>query len=87
VTPPAQTRNLARAMESSVRSLRDVDPRQINVPPRKEVDVVNVRRGDTPASVARYMAFPSYKEDYFRVINGLGAQEGLRAGEKVKLIR
>ncbi len=87
VTPPGQTRNLARAMDSSVQSLRDVDPRQINVPPRRQVDVVNVRRGDTPATVARSMAFPSYKEDYFRVINGLGAQEGLNAGEKVKLIR
>ena len=87
VTPPAQTRNLARAMESSVRSLRDIDPRRINIPPRRAVDVVNVRRGDTPAGVARNMAFPSYKEDYFRVINGLGEQEGLQAGEKVKLIR
>jgi len=87
VTPPNQTRNLQRAMQSSVQSLRDVDPRQVNVPPRQVVDVVTVRSGDTPSGVARSMSFPSYKEERFRVLNGLGAQDGLQAGEKVKLIR
>ncbi len=88
VTPPAQTRNLADAINRSVRSLREVDPNRVGAPPRRIVDVVDVRPGDTPAGLARNMAaFPSYREEHFRVINGIGDQEPVKAGEKVKLIR
>ena len=87
VTPPSQTRNLARAIQGSVETFRAVDARQLNVPPTRRVDVVPVRRGDTVSGVSQSMAFPSHKQERFRVLNGLGAQDGLRAGEKVKVIR
>ncbi|MEL7487766.1 MAG: M48 family metalloprotease [Pseudomonadota bacterium] len=86
-TPPNQTRNLARAIQSSVETFAEVDAARLNVPPTRRVEVVPVRRGATVSGVANGMAFPSHKQDRFRVLNGLGAQDGLRASDDVKIIR
>ena len=50
------------------------------------VRVVRVGSGQTVASLAKRMAFSSYREQRFRVLNGLDANEGLHAGERVKVI-
>jgi len=52
----------------------------------KRLQVVTVQRGDTVASLARRMAYPSAQEERFRVLNGLGSRDGLAAGQKVKLV-
>ena len=53
--------------------------------PRK-VDVVTVRTGDTIASLSSRMAYRDYQQDRFLVLNRLRATDGLRAGQKVKII-
>ena len=50
------------------------------------IDVVTVQRGDTISGLARRMAFSDNQEARFRVLNGLGNTNALRAGEKVKLV-
>ncbi|NNC71618.1 MAG: M48 family metalloprotease [Sphingomonadaceae bacterium] len=50
------------------------------------LDVVTVRSGDTVARLASRMAYENYREERFRVLNGLGASDGLRAGQEVKLV-
>ena len=50
------------------------------------IDVVTVQRGDTISSLSRRMAFSDNQELRFRVLNGLGNTNALRAGEKVKLV-
>lgn len=52
----------------------------------REVDVVTVQRGDTVSSLARRMAYSTGQEARFRVLNGLGANDTLVAGRKVKLV-
>lgn len=53
--------------------------------PRK-VDVVTVRSGDTISSLSSRMAYTAYQRDRFLVLNRLGASDGLRVGQKVKII-
>lgn len=53
--------------------------------PRK-IQVVTVGRGDSVASLARRMAYDNAQAERFRVLNGLGATDELRAGQKVKLV-
>ena len=50
------------------------------------IDVVTVRSGETVASLANRMAYDSGKEARFRVLNGLGANDTVRAGQKVKIV-
>ncbi|GJL93128.1 M48 family metalloprotease [Hyphococcus sp.] len=87
VTPANVSRQLQPPIASSVQSLRSVSMQAANPPPATRVDVVTVQRGDTPASISRTMAFDQYKEERFRVMNAIGPNEGLRAGERVKLVR
>lgn len=50
------------------------------------LDVVTVRRGDTVAGLASRMAYQNYREERFRVLNGLAANDGLQAGQRVKIV-
>ena len=56
-----------------------------NVVPRR-IDVVTVQRGDSVASLAQRMAFDDAKEARFRVLNGLGSNDQLQAGQQVKIV-
>ena len=53
--------------------------------PRK-VDVVTVKSGDTISSLSSRMAYKDYQLDRFLVLNRLRATDGLRAGQKVKIV-
>jgi len=50
------------------------------------VRVVTVRPGDSVASLARRMETGGDPEELFRILNALGADERVRAGDQVKLI-
>lgn len=50
------------------------------------IDIVTVRSGDTVESLARRMAYDSGQVERFRVLNSLGANDSLRAGQKVKIV-
>lgn len=52
----------------------------------KKLQVVTVARGDTVASLARRMAYPSVQEERFLVLNALRAGEALVPGQKVKIV-
>ncbi len=67
-------------------SMRRIDAQTAaNVIPRV-IDVVTVASGDTIASLARRMAYADNQVERFRVLNGLTADETLRAGQKVKIV-
>ncbi len=87
VTPANQTGQLTSAIDQSVRSLRDVNPGSVTIPPATRVDVVTAQRGDSASALAQYMAFPSHRQERFLIINGLGAGSGIAAGERYKLVR
>ena len=80
---PAGRGNTFSAMYQSMRRISQSEAAQV-VPRR--LDVVTVQRGDTVSGLARRMAYDDAREDRFRVLNGLGANEGLVAGQKVKIV-
>jgi predicted Zn-dependent protease len=55
------------------------------IKPRK-IDVVTVRNGDTIDSLSQRMAYSSYQKDRFLVLNRMLSTDGLRAGQKVKIV-
>ncbi|MEM9014595.1 MAG: peptidase M48 Ste24p, partial [Pseudomonadota bacterium] len=87
VTPANQTSQLQSSMNQTVQSLRAIDGRSVNTPAANRVDVVTVQRGDTVSGLSQRSDFPNYKEERFRIMNGLGGTSGIRAGERVKLVR
>lgn len=50
------------------------------------IDVVTVRSGDSVQSLAARMAYTTAQEQRFRVLNGLTSNEGVAAGQKVKIV-
>lgn len=71
---------------SMFRSMRRITQAEASAVIPRRIDVVTVRRGDTVSGLARRMAYADAQERRFRVLNGLGANEGLIAGQKVKLV-
>ena len=80
---PAGRANPFGSMFQSMRRISASEAGQV-VPRR--LDVVTVQRGDTISGLARRMAYESGQEARFRVLNGLGQNDSLRAGQKVKLV-
>ena len=76
----------ASAFSPMFQSMRRISAAEAaNVVPRK-LDAVTVRPGDTVSSLASRMAYTSAQEARFRVLNGLGSNEGVVAGQKVKIV-
>jgi predicted Zn-dependent protease len=67
-------------------SMRRITPAEASAVVPKRLQVVTVARGDTVASLARRMAYPSAQEERFRVLNALGSRDQLVPGQKVKIV-
>lgn len=80
---PAGGSNPFTGMYQSVKRLTSAEAAQV-IPRR--LKVVTVKRGDTVSGLARQMAYENGREERFRVLNGMGPRDGLRAGERVKLV-
>ncbi|WP_416831622.1 MAG: M48 family metalloprotease [Erythrobacter sp.] len=80
---PAGRSNTFAPMFQSMRRITQAEAGQV-IPRR--LQVVTVQRGDTVASLARCMAYDRGQVERFRVLNGLGANDSLVAGQKVKLV-
>lgn len=74
------------ALDRTVRSFaRLSDAEAAAVKPRK-VHLVTIRAGDTPASLARRMAYDDHQLERFLVLNGLKSGASLTPGMTVKLV-
>ncbi len=82
ITPAGQG-NAFTAMFNSMRRISASEASQV-IPRR--IDVVTVGRGDSVQSLSRRMAYSDAQEARFRVLNALGSGEGVRPGQKVKLV-
>ena len=87
VAPSNQANQWNNQFAGTVQSLQTIDGSSVNVPPAQRIDVVTVQNSDTVESLSRFMAFPQYKEERFRIMNSIGAQEQLSTGDRVKLVR
>lgn len=86
----ATPRNLTRALESDLQrttySLRPLSAREARQIRPLRLDVVTVRRGDTPQSLASRMPYSDFQLERWEVLNGRSRNKPLRAGERVKIV-
>ena len=82
ITPAGQ----ASTFNQMFSSMRRIDAQTAaNIIPRV-IDVVTVRSGDTVNSLASRMAYSDNQVERFRVLNGLTSNQGVSAGQKVKIV-
>jgi len=72
--------------ESMVGSLNRISASEAAAIRPRVIDVVTVGPRDTVATLASRMAYNDYKEERFRVLNGLAAGASPRIGQKVKIV-
>ncbi|GAB5347375.1 M48 family metalloprotease [Alteriqipengyuania sp. 357] len=80
---PAGRASVFTPMFNSFRRISAAEADQV-VP--RVLDVVTVQRGDTVSSLSRRMAYSNGQEARFRVLNSLDSNEGLQAGQQVKIV-
>ena len=85
-TPEPLTRSLAVDLRRATYSFhRLTDEERTGLRPQR-IAVVVAAPGDTVASLAARMPFADWREERFRVLNGLGASQRLVSGRLVKLV-
>ena len=83
--PQAGTRHDA-ALQGLVMSFRKISPAEVAAVKPLRLRIGAVKPGDTVASLGRRMAYPDYREERFRVLNGLAAGDRLQPGRLVKIV-
>jgi predicted Zn-dependent protease len=71
---------------ASAQSFREISAQDAAGYHAKRIRVIAVQPGDTIASLAQKMQVDESPADWFRVLNHLGANAKLEAGQKVKII-
>ncbi|UCH75151.1 MAG: M48 family metalloprotease [Rhodospirillales bacterium] len=84
--PRDSASTLMAALRETVFSFRPISRAEVSAVRPWQLNVVEVRSGDTVYGLARRSPFESLQQERFRVMNGLGASEPLRAGARVKLV-
>ena len=83
---PQGADRLGRSMDDAARTFRRLSAGEARRLKPYKIAVRTVRAGDTVAKLARRSAFDDFAEQRFRVLNGLQAGEGLRVGQRVKMV-
>ncbi|HEY4135969.1 MAG TPA: M48 family metalloprotease [Alphaproteobacteria bacterium] len=86
LTAPQQTASLSEALRTTTYSFRKLTAAQAAAVKPLRVAVTRVGAGDTVDRLAARMAFPDRQVERFRVLNGLQPNEGLKAGQLVKIV-
>lgn len=86
IAPQGRGRTL-NALNTAVQSFRPISSAEAGQASAFRVRVVKVRSGDTIAKLGARMADRRWGVELFRVLNGLGRGESLRAGQLVKLVQ
>ena len=86
LTPPNATTAMSEDLRRATYSFRRLSPQEAAALKPRHLEIVSVRAGDTPESLARRMAVEDYPLETFRVLNGLKPGQGLEPGARVKLV-
>jgi predicted Zn-dependent protease len=86
ITPPDLTERRSNALRETTYSFRQLTAREAEALEPLRIQVVTVQPGDTVESLAKQMPFADYREQRFRVLNGLTEDARLTPGQKVKII-
>ena len=83
---PDATARLQGAFRSIAASFRQFSAQEAAAVKPWRIDVVSVKPGDTPETLASRMAVDLYQLETFRVLNGLAAGDRLAPGVPVKIV-
>ncbi|MDP6926683.1 MAG: hypothetical protein QGG84_06320, partial [Rhodospirillales bacterium] len=86
LTPSHLTNKLSLGLRQTTFSLRDISEAEAARYKPQRLAVKPVKASDTVASFANRMPFKDFREERFRVLNGLDPQDGLRTGQLVKTV-
>ena len=86
VTPTERTAAISTDLRRVTYSFRRLRAREAGRLKPLVLGVATVRRGDTVSGLSQRLPFPDFKEERFRVLNGLGPKDSLRAGQKIKTV-
>lgn len=86
VTPPKSTAALTTEFQRMTYSFRRLNDQEAVALKPQRLRIYTVQRGDTVQSLSARMAVDDMKEQTFRLLNGLRANDEFRVGMKVKLV-
>ena len=85
-TMPQTGTRYERALRDLVMSFKRLSVAEARAIKPLHIRVVTAKSGDTAATLAARMAYPDYRVERFRTLNGLAAGEALKAGTLYKII-
>lgn len=83
---PQNQPRLGQSIDLAAASFESLTARQAQSVKAMRIQIHEVRPGETVASIARRTPFSDYREERFRVLNGLGPREAVKPGDLVKVI-
>ena len=86
LTPKSQTKILSLGLQKTTYSLKNISPIEASKVKPTRISVIPVLKGDSIYSFSRRMKVYNFKEETFRVLNGLAPSESVRLGQLVKII-
>lgn len=85
--PPKITQQQLDALKRSSYSFARMNAQDKAAAKPMTIDVVTAKGGDSVAALAAQMPFDTFKQERFRVLNGLSMNDQLQAGQRYKVIR
>ncbi len=86
LTPPKLTAGLASALRRTTYSFRRITAEEAAEARPLRLRVVTVKPGDSVRSLAARLPFETYRVDWFELLNGIGRDQPLVPGSRVKII-
>lgn len=86
VTPPQSTNQLSQRLRETTYSFERLSRSEANALRPYRLQIHEVQAGETVADIAQRLPFDSYREARFRVLNRLGPNGQLQAGDQVKIV-
>ncbi|MEZ5813261.1 MAG: M48 family metalloprotease [Alphaproteobacteria bacterium] len=84
--PQGAPASLVEGLKKTTYSFRSMSAAEKQSLRPYRIAVFAARAGDTVASIARWQPFTQLQEEHFRILNGLGPNEGLKAGRLYKKV-
>jgi predicted Zn-dependent protease len=86
VAPRRVFSDLDAGFLDSLKSFRPLEGAEATPHPPLHLHIITVAGGDTVKNLSDRMALKEQKLEWFRVLNGLGAEDEVKPGDKVKLV-
>ena len=86
ITRPTVTARFETEFRRTVASFAKLTTAQAGQLKPLRIKIVTVRKGQTVVRLARLMAVADNKADRFRILNGLGPEDTLTPGQRVKIV-